>query len=285
MKAICDSREIVARGDILPITIWKLRRWSGFGSILGLIAHCYHLLDLGGNVQDALPYSQGPWFSGTKLIVTMDTANVQYTSNTKFSNLPRGSKLKEFFDVFGEGHFNLDSSEWSPHRRIFRAFFNHKQFLEHSTKFTLDKVEKGLVAILDDIARKQDGRGIIDLQGFFQCYTYDLTHWLVIGYDPNNLSIEWPEVLVSKALNVAMEAVFYRHFLPDGIWKLQRLLEIGKEKPLRKAKEVFDRYVAKHVSVKRDEFSMGNAREYNILSMYWTGDDEKSQWKVDNEAL
>ncbi|GAB4832367.1 hypothetical protein Ancab_006383 [Ancistrocladus abbreviatus] len=224
------------------------QNWSLLGSMLGLIAHCYHLLNLGGKVQDALPYSKGPWFSGTELIVTMDPANVQYTSNTKFSNLPKGSKSKEFFDIFGEGHFNLDS----PHRRIFRAFFNHKQFLEHSTKLTLDKVEKGLVAILDDIARKQD---------------------------------EWPKVPISMALNVAMEAVFYCHFLPEGIWKLQRLLEIGKEKPLRKAKEVLDRFAAKHVSVKCNEFSMGNAREYNILSMYLIGDDEKSQWKVDNEAL
>ncbi|GAB4832358.1 hypothetical protein Ancab_006374 [Ancistrocladus abbreviatus] len=264
------------------------RNWPLLGSTPGLIVHCYHLLDWAGKVVEHAGSTiilKGPWFSGTELIVTVDPANVQYTSNTKFSNFPRGSKSKEFFDVFGEGYFNLDSSDWSLHRRIFRAFFNHKQFLEYSTKLTLDKVEKGLVPVLDDIARKQDARGIIDLQDFFQRYTYDLTHWLVIGYDPNSLSTEWPEVPVSKALNVAMEAVFYRHFLPEGMWKLQRLLKIGKEKSLRKAKEVLDRFAAKHVSVKRDEFSMGNARAYSILSMYLTGDDEKSQWKVDDQAL
>ncbi|GAB4832387.1 hypothetical protein Ancab_006403 [Ancistrocladus abbreviatus] len=114
---------------------------------------------------------------------------------------------------------------------------------------------------------------------------YDLTRWLVINYDPNSLSTEWHEVPVSKALNVAMEAVFYPHFLLEGIWKLLRLLEIGKEKPLRKAKEVLDRFAAKHVSMKCDEFGMENAREYSIMSMYLTGDNDKSQWKVNDEAL
>ncbi|GAB4832363.1 hypothetical protein Ancab_006379 [Ancistrocladus abbreviatus] len=188
----------------------------------GLIAHCYHLLDWAGKAVEHVGSTillKGPWFSGIELIVTMDPTNVHYTSNTKFSNFPRGSKSKKFFD------------------------------------------------------------------DFFQRYTYDLTHCLVIGYDPSSLSIEWPEVPVSKALNVAMEAMFYHHFSPKGILRLRRLLEIGKEKPLRKAKEVLDRFATKHVSVKHDEFSVGNAREYSILSMYLTGDGEKSQWKVDDEAL
>ncbi|GAB4832364.1 hypothetical protein Ancab_006380 [Ancistrocladus abbreviatus] len=261
------------------------RNWPLVGTVPALISNSYNLLEWATALTERAGGTmiiKGPWLFGTDMVITADPANVQYTSSTKFSSYPRGSKSKEFFDVFGVGHFNLEADEWSPHRRIFRSFFNHKQFAAYSTKLALDKVEKGLIPVLDKVAKNP---GTIDLQEVFQRYAYDLTHCLVIGHDPSSLSIQWAEVPFLKAMSVAMEAVFYRHFLPEGVWKLQGFLGVGKEKLLMKAKEFLNRFAAEQVSMKRKDLSKGNGESYSILTTYLTDEDEKFNWKVSNDAL
>ncbi|GAB4832389.1 hypothetical protein Ancab_006405 [Ancistrocladus abbreviatus] len=254
------------------------------------------------NLQDALPYSKGLGFLALSSLSqwTQPMSNTPPTQSCptslegpgQRSSSTSSEKSTLIWTLASEVKFHFKEAQDMP--KIQEEFGSKSPNLHQSiiqkhprkTQTRQNPRQSGeRVGPVLDIAKKQDDQGIIDLQDFFQHYMYDLTHWLVISYDPNSLSVEWPEVLVSKALNVAMEAVFYHYFLPEGIWKLLRLLEIGKEKPLRKAKEVLDRFAAKYVPVKCDEFGMGNAREYSILSMYLTGDDDKSQWKVDDEAL
>jgi cytochrome P450 len=95
---------------------------------------------------------------------------------------------------------------------------------------------------------------VLDLQDLFQRFTFDATCVVVTGFDPGCLSIDLPEVAFSKA----MEAIFYRHVLPESTWRLQRWLGIGKEKKLKKARETVDRIIAEIISMKREELSKGN---------------------------
>lgn len=45
---------------------------------------------------------------------------------------------------------------------------------------------------------------------------------LVTSYDPGCLSIEFPEVPLSKNTDDAEEAIFLRHVSPEILWKFQR---------------------------------------------------------------
>ncbi|KAG6747128.1 hypothetical protein POTOM_049508 [Populus tomentosa] len=51
---------------------------------------------------------------------------------------------------------------------------------------------------------------------------------LVLGFDPNCLSIDFPQVPYEKAYDVMEEVAFRRHLKPRGFWKLQKWLQIGE---------------------------------------------------------
>jgi cytochrome P450 len=67
------------------------------------------------------------------------------------------------------------------------------------------------------------------------------------------------------------ESVLYRHILPKTYWKLQRWLQIGREKKLRNAYKTFDEFVYKCISSKQEELGqrrtlkMEEAEEFYLL--------------------
>ncbi|GAB2232838.1 hypothetical protein Drorol1_Dr00011897 [Drosera rotundifolia] len=254
------------------------RNWPLFGTLPALLANCHCLLEWATIVterQGGTFQLKGSWLFPYEMLLTVDPNNVKYTSSTKFANFPRGVKSKEVFDIFGDGLFNAKSDEWNIHRKIIRAFFNHKQFGDISAMIALDKVEKGLIPVLENMANKgcscTDVCGtVIDLQEVFQRYSYDLTHRIVIGSDPNSLSLQWPEIPYSSAMNDAMEAIFFRHLLPESIWKMQKLFALGREKSLSKARQVLNSFLARSLSEKRKEIgSRENIdNNFDLLTAY-----------------
>ena len=76
---------------------------------------------------------------------------------------------------------------------------------------------------------------------------------MVLGHDPNCLSIEFPKVAHSKAFDEVEESLLYRHSVPERWWKLQRKLQIGLEKKLSHAWKVLDEFVYECISTEREE--------------------------------
>ena len=56
------------------------------------------------------------------------------------------------------------------------------------------------------------------------------------------------------AFDEVEEAVFYRHIVPEIIWKIQKWLDIGEEKKLSRAMEIIDRFLYQCISLKQEEF-------------------------------
>ncbi|KAJ0040280.1 hypothetical protein Pint_26942 [Pistacia integerrima] len=195
-----------------------------------------------------------PWLANMDILATVDPANIHYIMSSNFSNFPKGPEFKEIFDVLGDGIFYTDSDLWRSQRKAAQMLMNHQRFQKFLVKTSLEKLEKGLIPILEHVAK--EGK-VVDLQDLFQRFTFDSTFILVTGYDPACLSIEFPEVPFSKALEDADEAIFYRHVIPERVWKLQRWLGVGEEKKMKKAKETLDRVVFEYIQKKREELSKG----------------------------
>ncbi|CAA7034503.1 unnamed protein product [Microthlaspi erraticum] len=53
------------------------------------------------------------------------------------------------------------------------------------------------------------------------------------GYDPMSLSIEMPEVEFGEAADLGEEAIYYRHFKPVILWKLQNWIGVGLERKMK----------------------------------------------------
>ncbi|RVW55152.1 Alkane hydroxylase MAH1 [Vitis vinifera] len=174
---------------------------------------------------------KGPWFANMDMLITSDPANVHYIMSTNFSNFPKGPEFLKIFDVLGEGIFNSDSDLWRKQRKLAQVLINDRQFQQFLVKTTENKR-----------------------------FTFDTTCKLITGFDTKCLSIEFPRVLFAKAMDDVEEAIFFRHVVPESLWKLQRWLGIGEEKKLSKGWETIDNVIAEYISMKHEELSKGIAK-------------------------
>lgn len=192
---------------------------------------------------------KGPLLANLDFFVTADPANVHYILSKNFSNYPKGPEFRKMFDIFGDGIFNADFGLWELHRRTTMSLFNHAKFLNMLQKNIGNKVEKGLIPVLDFVS----GKGIVvDLQEIFQRLTFDGICSMVLDLDPCSLSIDLPYIPCEKAFTIAEEALLYRHIVPESVWKLQSWIGIGKEKSLSKAWDAFDQFIYKCLTAKHD---------------------------------
>ncbi|KAF3655961.1 putative monothiol glutaredoxin-S2-like [Capsicum annuum] len=166
---------------------------------------------------------KGPWFTNMDILGTVDPANVHYILSANFANFPKGEEFKKIFGVLGDGIFNSALDLWKGQRKLTRTLISHQRLRNCLVKTSWDKIENGLVPVLELVAR--DNR-VVDLQDVFQRLTFD-TCQLVTGYDPGCLAVEFPRVPFSKAMDEAEEVLFIRHLLPQSVCKLQKWLGIG----------------------------------------------------------
>ncbi|KAL5751860.1 hypothetical protein ACOSQ2_022367 [Xanthoceras sorbifolium] len=94
-----------------------------------------------------------------------------------------------------------------------------------------------MIPILEHVSKQ----GIsMDLQDLFQRFSIDFTCIIVTGYDLDCLYVEFPEILFSRAFEDVQKFIFYRHVVPESLWKVQRWLGIGEEKKMKKVEKILD---------------------------------------------
>ncbi|KAJ4848361.1 hypothetical protein Tsubulata_012740 [Turnera subulata] len=256
------------------------RNWPLVGMVPELLFQLHRVHDWCTDVlerNDCTFQFKGLWGSNMDWLVTADPSNIHHIMSSNFSNFPKGSEFKEIFGLLGDGIFNSDSDLWKSQRKLTRDMIAHRLFYKFLITISHEKVEKGLVPVLEHVA--EHGL-VVDLQDLFQRFTFDATCLIVTGHDPGCLSISFPEVAFSKAMDDAMEALFHRHIIPEIIWKLQRRLDVGEEKKLRQAWKTLDGVIGGIISSKKEELSqrMGKKEELadeqgmDMLTSYMKGD-------------
>ncbi|THG19175.1 hypothetical protein TEA_023725 [Camellia sinensis var. sinensis] len=262
------------------------RNWPLLGTLPSLLCHVHRVHDRSTEILSQTGGTfllRGLWFTNTDMLSTVDPANIHYIMSANFLNFPKGPQFLKIFDILGDGIFNSDSESWRSQRKLARLMVNNHRFHRYLAKTTQDKVEKGLIKVLDHVSKQGQ---VVDLQDLFQRLTFDTTCILVTGYDPGCLSIDLPHVPFSKAMDDAEEAIFSRHIIPESVWKLQRWLGIGHEKKLRNARATLDHVIGKYISMKRDELRRGiksNDKEedgVDLLTSYLNEEEIESDDKV-----
>lgn len=245
--------------------------WPAVGMLLPLLANVHRVHDW---ITDLLEKTQlnflfkGPWFTNMTMLVTLDPANVHYIMSKNFANYPKGPKFNEMFDVFGDGIFNADSELWKYHRKMAHTFIGHPQFHQFLHEKVWEKVEKGLIPVLDHAS--EQGL-VIDLQELFYRFSLDTIYTLVVGYDLGSLSVDWPHVPFANALDDVEEVILYRHFVPMSVWKFFRWLGVGKENKHKKAWQILDDFIYKCIAKKREEMKQGSIKHQiglDLLTLY-----------------
>ncbi|GFP87532.1 alkane hydroxylase mah1 [Phtheirospermum japonicum] len=218
-----------------------------------------------------------PWYLNMDMLVTSDPANIHHIFSKNFPNYPKGPEFRKYFEILGDGIFNVDFELWEMHRRTTLSFVTHFEFYSLLEKRVWQKVEYGLLPVLDHFSKQGTD---FDLQDIFQRFTFDSICTVVLDYDPRSLCIELPYVKCEKAFNDAIEALLYRHVLPESVWKLLKWLGIGKEKKLIEAWKAFDEFIYPLVdNPKEVERKKG---DFNLLASFKKAYEEKNGTSSDD---
>lgn len=210
---------------------------------------------------------KGPWFTKMSYLITSDPINVHHIMSKYFSNYVKGQEFRDKFQAFGDGIFTADSDTWKYNRSLFHSLFKQRSFELFQEKIIHNKVETTLIPILNHV--EQQGL-VVDLQDVFNRFTFDNICSVVLGCDPNCLSIDFPQVACEKAFNQIEECIFYRHVVPKCVWKLQQWLQIGQEKNMTKACKIFDQFVYENIASKRKELSSKDSKNVEMVDFLTT---------------
>ncbi|XP_015866209.3 alkane hydroxylase MAH1-like [Ziziphus jujuba] len=279
---------LVAALCFLLVRHWRLHRntvitvWPVVGmlpDILRNVPRMHEYIDEvikrgGGTIE-----IKGPWLTNLDFLGTNDPLNVRHIFNQSFEKYPKGPEFKIIFEPLGDGIFNSDSDLWKDQRKMFQLLTGQTKFVTYMEKTIQRKVINGLLPVLDHVSTTQIQ---VDLQDVFQRLTFDNICLLVLGFDPLCLSIDFPKVEHEKALDEIEEIFFHRHVIPEIWWKLQKWLQIGKEKNLPRAVKVLDDFIYKCISLKRREITSRNSRikeetDFDLLTSYIEEEEKQKQ--------
>ncbi|XP_044478312.1 alkane hydroxylase MAH1-like [Mangifera indica] len=199
---------------------------------------------------------------------------------TNFSRYPKGAEWQKRFDIFGHGLFNSDFEEWTIQRKAARGFFTHTKFHQLTAKVVPEIIEKGLIPVFEQACNNDLA---VDLQDLLKRYTFDYAMIIATGCNLKSLSVGMPEIPLLKALDYVGEVIFFRHIVPETLWKLQRLLRIGKERKYRDSWSVIDEFY-QNVLVKQDE-PRKDEESFNLLNLYLNRNDIIQPRDNDEEVM
>ncbi|KAK4439578.1 Alkane hydroxylase MAH1 [Sesamum alatum] len=211
---------------------------------------------------------EGPWFANMDMMVTADLPNVHYILTKNFPNFDKGPEFKQIFDVLGDGIFAAEYESWESQRKAIKALMMQPRFQELVATTSWNKVETGLIPIMELVSETGTE---VDVQELFQRFAFDCSCILVLGHDPTSLCKELPHLPYEKAFADAEEAILYRHILPQVIWKLQRWLQVGKERKLKEGKTNIDQFLSHCISLKQQNHTV---EDFDVLSSYMRALDE-----------
>nr|WGU11344.1 noroxomaritidine synthase 1 [Crinum x powellii] len=244
-----------------------LPNWPIFGMLPAIIANSQFNDFITARLRETgwTFFFKGPWILDVDHIFTCDPDNINHIFNLNFDNYPKG-ELGKVFDIFGDNVFNADGDHWRNHRRMAQSILWDGNYRAMQANFIRDKIERGLVPILDWAARKEKP---VDLQDVLLRFTFDTSCFSVLAVDPGSLSIEFPTAPIAKAADDALDAALTRHITPHLIWKLKRFLNVGSERTLATAWKVIDSYIYDQIAkLKEARKRTGKVNSYDAVSFY-----------------
>ncbi|XP_022150910.1 cytochrome P450 86A1-like [Momordica charantia] len=95
-------------------------------------------------------------------------------------------------------------------------------------------------------------RTAVDLQDLLLRLTFDNICGLTFGKDPETLSPELAGNPFAMAFDTATEATLQRLLYPGLLWRLEKLVGIGKERKLKKSLSVVENYMNDAIAARKE---------------------------------
>ncbi|XP_066353328.1 alkane hydroxylase MAH1-like [Miscanthus floridulus] len=270
-----------SNSPILPVI------WPVVGILPGILANVNNLhefITVGLSASTCNYKVHGPVGTRVQYFLTSDPQNVRHIFTSNHANYPKGEEFAEVFDVMKGGLFTVDGESCRRHRAKMQSILSNPRMLASITNFCHDKVGKGLLPFLADMANAGTA---FDMQQLNTRYAFDLAAKPVFGLDPGLLSPDMPPVDVTDAMDTVTEVPMFRHVMPALVWKVMRWLNIGPERRIAAAQAVLRGFVVKMMETRKtrrhsvgeeeDEAASLDIQSYYINDPNYGDDDQVLQ--------
>ncbi|XP_023744765.2 alkane hydroxylase MAH1 [Lactuca sativa] len=195
---------------------------------------------------------KGPWFANMNPLLITNPLDVHHVLTKNFSNYPRGDTFRNIFRFLGDGLITSDGKLWEINHKVTISALKHACFQGMLETVVWNKVENGLLPILESISEHHTE---VDLQDIFQRFTFDTMSKVLLDNDPECLSLDFPYNPCLKAFTKGEEALIRRVVTPQSLWKLQQLiLRVGKESKLNSAGYTLNNFVYKCIAQNQNDY-------------------------------
>ncbi|XP_031094382.1 alkane hydroxylase MAH1-like [Ipomoea triloba] len=260
------------------VFVWKRRssrslgptNWPVIGMLPAVLKNAHRIHDF---VTELVKLGDGTFefkgpshvFANLDMLLTADPANINHILCKNFTNYPKGPRFRKIFAPLGDGIINTDSELWELHRKTTLPLMNHPNFRALLERNVAEKIENGLFPVLDHCAEQGFHA---DLQQIFERSTFDISCLQFLEVDPGTLSLDSPgDHPFCKAIRDGVNAILYRHLLPERCWKLQKWFAgIDREKKLSEAEEAVDQFIYP-ILLERDQLNKNQQQLPSNFSM------------------
>jgi cytochrome P450 len=180
----------------------------------------------------SLRFQNEPWQinvpGAPKTIMLSDPATIEDVMVTQSDVFVRGVQIRDIMhDLVGDGIANADGEQWFHQRKTAAKFFSARTLRLCMTQTMRRNIEQ-VHQHLDALCRA--GR-LANLTEVFQQFT--LQTFLEVGVGMDAPIIGKSEPSAFKDLDEATALIVRRQLIPTVVWKLQRWLNVGREKRLK----------------------------------------------------
>ncbi|KAG7378407.1 hypothetical protein PHYPSEUDO_010132 [Phytophthora pseudosyringae] len=218
---------------------------------------------------------------------------------TQFESFGKGEYVHGVLcDLMGDGIFAVDGHKWMQQRKTASNLFSMRELRESMATV----VQENVSTLNEILQRAMDKGASVDLFQLFNRFTFEVISEIAFGVKFGGLASE-SEHPVETAFNCAQQRLFKRFLEPTWFWKLQRWLNMGDERELKKHVQIIDntcysiisrsieeRQATRSADNPKERFAATdkNVQKRNIISLFVAGvsdDDAKIKQQLDPKYL
>lgn len=242
---------------------------------IDLVCNIDRLHDWISETSRALGYK--PWLlhalGQPKMVMISSPEAYQDVQRRLFGSFTKGGLVQDCMrEFFGDAFIVVDGDKWSFQRKTSMSLFSTRALREHMASV----INKHTIT-LDRVLEKTAIRGSeLDLFKLMQQFTMEAFTEIAFGLQLGNIGSETSHEF-EAAFDDAQHISMIRMQLPPLVWKIQRLLDIGKERRLKQSMEVVNGTIMGIIEQTIAKTGDGGSSRKDIVSMFIASDEGKER--------
>lgn len=229
--------------------------------------------------------------TGRSFIFIVDPDLIDLLFRLKFGDADKGSEVRAALSpMFGKGIFSSDGIIWKKHRAIASRMFTVRSLRDYMFKVFIETTDL-FIKKCEEIYAKD---GEVDIYDMYNRLTLEAFTQVAFGVPLGTISCAPKEVQFSKSFDEGFQICTKRFF--DVTWPIQKLLNIGREKTLKKHLKIINEFAKDIIHKKKQHFKRlqekktNNNNEslkerYDLMSLFLKDDQNVKDEELRDVAL